>query len=203
MEQPQYRAQSTKHNISPERQAFDQAVQRLLYRMLLWGNRHWLVSINTVAFVIVLLPTIVAPGLMAFGWTGPAQLIFSAYSSLCHQMPTRSFFIFGEQMALCHRMFAIHASFFFFGVVYILFRRRLRSLPTWLLVIYSLPMALDGFTQLFGWRESTWELRLLTGGFFGLAVVWYTFPHLEMLMRIMRPQLEAQLRELEAAPAMR
>jgi len=31
-------------------------------------------------------------------------------------------------------------------------------------VLGLLPIALDGFTQLFGWRESTNELRVITGG---------------------------------------
>src|SRR5688500_11615900 len=120
-EQPQPQRLADLDGISPGRQAFDQAVQRLFYRVLLWGNQHWLAAVNTIAFIAVLLPTVVAPGFLALGWNGPAQFIFSTFHVLCHQMPERSFTIFGEQMALCHRMFAIHASFFFFGMVYILF----------------------------------------------------------------------------------
>jgi uncharacterized membrane protein len=41
------------------------------------------------------------------------------------------------------------------------------------------PMALDGGTQLFGWRESTWELRTLTGIIFGLGVCWFVLPYIE------------------------
>jgi uncharacterized membrane protein len=40
-------------------------------------------------------------------------------------------------------------------------------------------MALDGFTQLFCYRESNWELRLLTGALFGLASAWLAYPRLE------------------------
>ena len=39
-----------------------------------------------------------------------------------------------------------------------------------------LPMAIDGTTQMFGLRESTWELRVLTGTLFGLGNVWFALP---------------------------
>jgi uncharacterized membrane protein len=45
--------------------------------------------------------------------------------------------------------------------------------------VLILPMALDGFTQLFGWRESTWELRVMTGLIFGLASGWLVLPRLD------------------------
>src|SRR3990172_13269216 len=100
-------------------------------------------------------------------------------------------------MAFCQRQSALHAAFFLFGMVYILFRRRLKSLPTWLAVVYSIPIAVDGFTQLFGWRESTWELRLVTGGLFGLTVVWYVFPHFEILMLLLSRRLQERRQLLE------
>ena len=184
--------------ISPQRRVFDLAIQRTALATLRWASDHWLLVINSVSFVLLILPTLVAPALLAVGWNQLAQLIFWAYSSICHQMPERSFFVFGQQMAFCERNTAIFGAFFLFGMVYILLRRRLKSLPEWLVVAYSLPIAVDGFTQLFGWRESTWELRLVTGAFFGLASVWYVFPHLELLMRIVSRQLQEQLRALEA-----
>ena len=179
-------------DISPRRRAFDLAVQKAALAALPWGAKHWLLFVNSVSFVVLILPTLVAPAFLALGWIAPAQVIFAVYSTICHQMPSRSFFVFGEQMAFCQRQFAIHAAFFLFGMVYILFRRRLKSLPTWLAVVYSIPIAVDGFTQLFGWRESTWELRLVTGGLFGLTVVWYVFPHLEVLMLLLSRRLQQQ-----------
>jgi hypothetical protein len=37
-------------------------------------------------------------------------------------------------------------------------------------------MALDGTTQMFGWRESNWILRTVTGTLFGLGSVWFVLP---------------------------
>lgn len=190
--------------VSARRQALDVGVQRGLYGVALWGARHWLAMVNTVAFVVFALPTVGAPLLRLAGFEAQADAIFAIYSITCHQMSERSWFPWGEQMAMCHRMTSIHGSFFLFGLLYTQVRRRFRPLPTTLLVAYSFPMAVDGFTQLFGWRESTWELRLFTGTLFGLAVVWYCFPHFELLMRLAVHSLSRQLQPAaspESSPA--
>ncbi len=172
-------------DLSPRRAALDRAVLGLLEA----AARHWLLLINLISFAAVALPVLAAPWLLAHGAFGPARTIFDLYKLICHQMPERSFFIFGEQMAFCQRDAAIFGAFFLAGVGYIPLRRRLRSLPTWLAVAYCAPLAVDGVTQLFGWRESTWELRIATGALFGLTAVWYVFPHLELLMRLVATDL--------------
>jgi uncharacterized membrane protein len=43
-------------------------------------------------------------------------------------------------------------------------------------------MAVDGFTQLFGWRESDWLLRTITGCLFGMATVWLAYPYVQEAM---------------------
>ncbi len=58
-------------------------------------------------------------------------------------------------------------------------RRRLRPLTWRLYLLLILPMAVDGFTQAFGWRESNWELRTITGGLFAVATVLAVFPRVE------------------------
>lgn len=179
--------------ISPGRLAFDLAARRFVFTRLGWAADHWLLLINSASFAALVLPTVFAPLFLAWGWNGAAQAIFDVFKLTCHQMPSRSFFLFGEQMAYCERNVGIFGSFFLFGMAYVLMRRRLRSLPIWLTAVYMLPMAIDGFTQLFGWRESTWELRVVTGSFFGLAVVWYTFPHFDLYMRLQSWQFRQEL----------
>jgi predicted MFS family arabinose efflux permease len=65
-------------------------------------------------------------------------------------------------------------------------------------------MALDGFTQLFGWRESTWELRVVTGSLFALAVAWFVFPRLQRgfgeIQQTVEQRFERLVREGRAAP---
>jgi len=67
-------------------------------RTVYWFTRHWLAIINAVVAVYVGLP-LLAPVMMQTGATGPARLIYLAYSPFCHQMASRSFFLFGDQYA--------------------------------------------------------------------------------------------------------
>jgi uncharacterized membrane protein len=48
--------------------------------------------------VLVGLPWL-APVLMRLGWTDAGRAIYAAYSFLCHQLPQRSFFLFGERLS--------------------------------------------------------------------------------------------------------
>ncbi len=62
-----------------------------------WLSRHWLAIFNVLAFLYVGLP-ILAPTLMYWGMTGAARTIYTIYRPLCHQLPQRSFFLFGPQL---------------------------------------------------------------------------------------------------------
>lgn len=66
--------------------------------MVYWLTRHWLALFNTAIAIYVGLP-LLAPVLMQTGATAPARLIYLAYSPFCHQMASRSFFLFGDQYA--------------------------------------------------------------------------------------------------------
>lgn len=169
-------------NISPRRQAFDRAVIQGIERVVRFVAWHWLPLANLLSFVLAALP-LLAPYLMHLGLTLPARAIYLGYSLVCHQVPWRSFHLFGHQLAVCQRDFAIYWSIFLAGLIFTLVRSRLKPLDWRLYLLLITPMALDGFTQLFGWRESTWELRTLTGGLFGAASVWLLFPYFERGMR--------------------
>lgn len=67
---------------------------KLIYKF----SKHWLAVLNTIIAIYVALP-ILAPVLMNVGATGPARVIYTMYSPMCHQMASRSFFLFGEQAA--------------------------------------------------------------------------------------------------------
>lgn len=155
---------------------------RLRERLRWWIRfvcRHWLLTANAGLFLFATLP-VLAPVLASLGADRLSMLIFQAYALTCHQMPSRSFFIFDHQMAYCERNAAIYFAMLLAGLVYVRLRLRgLRPLRWWWYALLILPMAVDGFTQLFGWRESTWELRVLTGTLFGVATIWLTFPYLQ------------------------
>jgi uncharacterized membrane protein len=65
-------------------------------RAILAFSRHWLLAFNLFIFVYVGIPFL-APVLMRAGLTGPARIIYTVYSPLCHQLGYRSWYLFGEQ----------------------------------------------------------------------------------------------------------
>ena len=64
----------------------------------LWFSQHWLLVVNTVTGLIVILPFL-APVFMSIGWIIPAKGIYWVYSFLCHQLPERSYFLFGTKFS--------------------------------------------------------------------------------------------------------
>jgi uncharacterized membrane protein len=171
--------------------------------------RHWLVAVNT-ALALFVAGAFAAPILSILGWHFAADTLYAAYHFACHQWAFRSFFLFvpgplpltvysqqqladlstepfsfvgspdlGWKMAFCERDLAIYLALLAAGL-YFARRRDLRPVSFIVYTILILPMALDGFTQLFGWRESTWELRVLTGLLFGLASGWLVLPRLDV-----------------------
>lgn len=168
--------------------------------------RHWLLTLNA-AVAAFLTGAFAAPVLAAAGWSAAAGVLYAAYHFACHQWAFRSFFLFGPQsisvysrdqlgalgvdpfgftgatdlgwkMAFCERDLAIYVGLLVVGLLYAR-RRYLRPAGFGLYAVLILPMALDGFTQLFGWRESTWQLRVVTGLAFGLASAWLVLPRLD------------------------
>ena len=68
----------------------------VLDRLAHWIAQHWLTMFIVIYGAYVLTPFL-APILMQAGATGPADGIYSAYSLVCHQLPERSIFLFGDK----------------------------------------------------------------------------------------------------------
>jgi len=56
----------------------------------------WFTLFGVVAGLYVILPFL-APAFMAIGWSGVGKAIYLIYSFLCHQLPERSYFLFGSK----------------------------------------------------------------------------------------------------------
>jgi uncharacterized membrane protein len=56
--------------------------------------RHWLLLVNLVVGTFVA-GTLLAPLLMYLGLNGPGRMVYRFYSFFCHQLPERSYFLFG------------------------------------------------------------------------------------------------------------
>lgn len=60
---------------------------------------HWLAIVNLLLGVFVITPWL-APVFLQLGWEGAGRAIYAVYSLFCHQLPQRSWFLFGEQFTL-------------------------------------------------------------------------------------------------------
>ncbi|MBI1879468.1 MAG: DUF2085 domain-containing protein [Chloroflexi bacterium] len=116
-------------------------------RQILWLADHWLAVFNGFFFLYVGLPFL-APILLANGYTGPANTLYNLYRATCHQLPSRSYFVLGEQVAICHRDVAIYSAFLVGGLGYNLVRSRLKPPQLRWYVFFLWPIALDSGMQL-------------------------------------------------------
>lgn len=220
-----------------------------LQRAIYWLAGYWH-GLFLSAFVLFLTLGFLAPALMAEGQTRAATAVYRFLAPHNHQLPERSYFLFGpdtavasyeleeltavgvdpttrEQFtgnaqlgyktALNHRMIAIFVGLIVGVFVWGASRGRLQlSLLAFLL--FLLPLLVDGYSHLFseqgsGFRQHNdwfmiqpawatavfysgtavgtlnWWLRTLTGFFFGLGLVWFTFPHFARYFQGVRKRL--------------
>jgi uncharacterized membrane protein len=140
--------------------------------------RYWAHAVTVVLGIIVALAISVAL-LFYLGLDQIARPIYFSLHLICAQVPSHSFYIFGHPLGLCERNFSIYTSMFVGSLIFVLSKRRLPGIPWWLWLLMLVPIALDGFTQLFGLRESSPELRVITGTLFGLGNVLFVLPLIE------------------------
>jgi uncharacterized membrane protein len=172
--------------------------ERLMYLI----SSRWILVAGLLLGIYIGLPFL-APVFMQLGLAGPARLIYTLYSFLCHQLPQRSYFLFGSNLtyslpeiqsawqntldplilrqfignpqmgwkvAWSDRMVSMFASLWLFVLLWRPLGRRLKPLPWWGLLLFLLPMALDGTSHLVsdlfgigqGFRDSNAWLAILT-----------------------------------------
>jgi uncharacterized membrane protein len=189
-------------------------------------GRYWIVPWSLSLGLYAGLPFL-APLFMQVGFNNAARVIYFVYSWMCHQLPQRSFFLFGEKLtytlaevqaawqntlnpsilrqftgnsslgwkvAWSDRMVSMYVSLFFFGCLWWLVRRKIGHLPWWGLVLFLLPMAVDGTSHFIselhglgqGFRDSNLWLANLTGGQYPLSFyagdAWGSFNSLMRLL---------------------
>lgn len=144
-----------------------------------------------------------APEFMHIGWDGAGRVLYFIYSFFCHQLPERSYFLFGQQtmyslgaiqaawrdtfnplvlrqfigspimgwkIAWSDRMISFYGSVWVFAVLWSPLRRKIKALSWWGLVLFLLPIALDGGTHMLsdlagigqGFRYTNQWLAILT-----------------------------------------
>ena len=174
----------------------------IIDQFVFWLSRHWILVFSLVLGLYVLVPFL-APAFMAWGLPVPGKVIYFIYSFLCHQLPERSYFLFGPKIsysipeieaawqpsnnililrqftgnaqmgwkvAWSDRMVSMYTSLWLFGILWGVTKKKIKPLPWWGLVLFLLPMAIDGSTHFFsdlaglglGFRNSNTWLATLT-----------------------------------------
>ena len=171
-------------------------------RAVAWLGGNWIVVFGSVVGFLVTLPFL-APFFMSIGWTLPGRIIYFIYSFLCHQLPERSFFLFGPKIsftvpeiqaawqmsfdpmilrqfvgnpemgwkvAWSDRMVSMFSSLWLFGLVWYPLRKHIRRLRWWGLILFLVPMVMDGGSHAVsdlagigaGFRDTNTWLAVLT-----------------------------------------
>jgi uncharacterized membrane protein len=101
--------------------------------------------------------------------------------------------IHGYKVAICERDVAMYGSFFLFGVIFSIWKGRIRQIKWWLWILVGIvPIGIDGASQISGFglqiswlpaRESTPLLRTITGVLFGVFTAWYLLPMIDESVR--------------------
>lgn len=107
-----------------------------------------------------------------------AAAIYATFSPFCHQLPERCFWLWSQPLPLCGRCLGILSGFFLGTILYPMLRSlRSTHLPSvrWL-VLFSLPIAVDTFSNLASlWNTPTWP-RFCLGLSWGIILPFYFFP---------------------------
>lgn len=165
-----------------------------------WALAYWALAITAV-LGLIMLAALSVPVLTYLGLNSLAKPIFFTLHLICAQIPAHSFYLFDHQFGLCARNTGIYGSMFVGGLIFVLSKKRLPGIPWWVWVLLILPMAYDGLTQMVGLRESTWELRLLTGILFGGANMWFALPLIQKTVtEMMATPAPAQIQLPAARP---
>jgi len=148
------------------------------------AKTYWKIAAGVALAWVALI--LLAPVAAAEGAGGVSQPLYHFFGYICHQMPERSFHIFGHQFAVCSRCFGVYLGLFLGMFAYPLFRRMDESdpLPRIWLFLSMVPMAVDWSLGYFRIWENTHLTRVTTGLILGVACAVFIAPALVELAEI-------------------
>jgi len=140
----------------------------LLKRYFTYSNKYLmrLVIISPLFVILLFLITIsvLSPYFETRLMVKEFEFVSFFLKKICHQYPSRSFYIFGSNMGLCARCFTTYLTLTFYCILFSFFDLELRF-KSKLIISISLiiPLFIDGITQYYGLRYSNNFLRFITG----------------------------------------
>ena len=138
-------------------------------------HRILLVYSLTLGGIIIWLGVIFLAPYLRSQDSGLSAFAYSVFTPVCHQIPSRSFHLFGQPLAVCARCLGIYFGILGGTGLYPLIngfsKLTLPKARTFILV--SLPMVIDaGGNFLHLWESSLW-IRFMTGFLWGLVLPFY------------------------------
>lgn len=132
---------------------------------------------------------VAAPLFAAHKHPALASAIYFFFHKICHQIPERSFFLWGKQLAVCSRCTGLYSGFLLAALIYpMLFPlKRVEVPPRWLLLLALVPMGLDLFADAIGIFENSLLSRLISGIILGVAVLFFVLPGILSLQVRLQP----------------
>jgi len=157
-------------------------------------------AIVTVANGLIGVLAIIAPWLrMAFG-EAATQPLYSAYSLICPQRDSHTWFIGDVPMAMEQRMVAMYVASGVAGAAYLLWDRVRRPLPTWAMLLAIAPALIDVAISTIELRPSTDVSRLWTGTIASLGIVFWAYPRFDAQLRIAQERVVVLRRARASTP---
>lgn len=136
-------------------------------------RRHWLGIVNFHVLIFVV-GALEAPLFAYLDQQWIARMFYGFYGFFCHQEPSRSYLLLGNQVAVCSRCLAFYSSVLVFGLLVSL--NDFKPLSLKLALILALPAVTDVLLQAVHLNESTNLIRTSTGLLLGMAVSLYFLP---------------------------
>src|SRR5687768_7988924 len=125
--------------------------------------RVWLIAMGLVLLwnLLILLPPIA----FRFRSGEAAAPLYKFFSYICHQLPDRSFHIFGHQFGVCSRCFGVYFGLLAGFAAYPLWRKidEIEPIARFWLFLSLVPIGIDWGLTVFGIWENTFLSRFLTG----------------------------------------
>ena len=122
--------------------------------------------------VVAAIPAVILAASAACSWAislGASEQWRLLFRIMCHGRPERSLDFAGVAMPICARCVGIYAGLLAGLAAFVLIPWLRERVVRPFALAAVVPLAIDGLTQLAGLRESTNELRILTGVVAGLA----------------------------------
>lgn len=111
-------------------------------------------------------------------WSELSVYLYTFFSSTCHQLEERSFFISGFPMAVCSRCASIYAAFLLSVILYPFIRglENTKLPPLWILLLFSVLILLDAVLDISGTLKNTFLTRGVSGFLVGFILPFYLIP---------------------------